>query len=65
MWGSMSAAGVGELVFIDEIMKKMKYMNILNENLKKRAEELNLPSWLTFHHNKYPKNSAHVIRTYK
>ncbi|KAM8718847.1 hypothetical protein ACLKA7_001539 [Drosophila subpalustris] len=35
VWGCMSAAGVGELVFIEEIINKHIYMDILKENLKK------------------------------
>lgn len=62
VWGCMSAAGVGELVFIDGIMDKIIYMNILKENIKKSAEKLNLPASLTFQHDNDPKHSAHVVR---
>ena len=42
-WGCMSSEGVGELVFIDEIMDKTVYLNILKDNMKKSAEKLHLP----------------------
>ncbi len=32
MWGCMSAAGVGELHFIDGIMNSQMYCSILKEN---------------------------------
>lgn len=62
VWGCMSAGGVGELVFIDGIMDKTVYLNILKENLKKSAEKLNLPSPLTFQHDNDPKHTSHIVR---
>ncbi len=35
VWGCMTASGVGELVFIEDIMDKHKYLNVLKDNLKK------------------------------
>lgn len=37
MWGCMSSAGVGELVFIEGVMDKAYYLSILKENLKKKC----------------------------
>ncbi|GFT94606.1 transposable element Tc1 transposase [Trichonephila clavipes] len=38
--GCMPASGVGKLVFIDQIMHKMAYLNILQNNLKESADKL-------------------------
>ncbi|GFT05189.1 transposable element Tc1 transposase [Trichonephila clavipes] len=40
VWGCMAASGVGKLVFIDGIMHKMAYLNILQNNLKESADKL-------------------------
>ncbi|GFW68815.1 transposable element Tc1 transposase [Trichonephila clavipes] len=40
VWGCMAASGVGKLVFIDRIMHKMAYLNILQNNLKESADKL-------------------------
>ena len=40
----MSAAGVGELVFIENIMDKQVYLNILKETLAKSAQKLVIES---------------------
>lgn len=42
VWGCMSATGVGNLLFIGEIMNKTVYMNILKQNLNQSAEKLNI-----------------------
>uniref|UniRef100_A0A034VZC4 Transposable element Tc1 transposase n=1 Tax=Bactrocera dorsalis TaxID=27457 RepID=A0A034VZC4_BACDO len=62
VWGCMAAAGVGELVFIEDIMDKTVYLNILKQNLKKSAQKLNLPSSFTFQQDNDPKHSAHIVR---
>lgn len=38
----MSAAGVGNLVFIEEIINKTVYMNVLKQNLNQSAEKLKI-----------------------
>ncbi|GFX14327.1 transposable element Tc1 transposase [Trichonephila clavipes] len=40
VWGCMPALGVGKLVFIDGIMHKMAYLNILQNDLKEGADKL-------------------------
>ncbi|GFW47589.1 transposable element Tc1 transposase [Trichonephila clavipes] len=40
VWGCMATSGVGKLVFIDGIMHKMAYLNILQTNLKESADNL-------------------------
>lgn len=62
VWGCMSSAGVGELVFINGIMDKTVYLNILKENVKKSADKLNLPRSFTFQQDNDPKHSAHDVR---
>ena len=42
IWGCISASGVGELVFIEDIMKKEDYPCILQQNLVKIAEKLGI-----------------------
>lgn len=64
VWGCMSAAGVGELVFIEGIMDKTVYLSILKENVKKSAEKLNLPRSFTFQHDNDPKHSARIVKTW-
>ncbi|GFU58450.1 transposable element Tc1 transposase [Trichonephila clavipes] len=36
--GCMAVSGMGKLVFIDQIMHKMAYLNILQNNLKESAD---------------------------
>ena len=40
IWGCISASGVGELVFFEDIMKKEDYPCILQQNFVKIAEKL-------------------------
>ncbi|GFX36647.1 transposable element Tc1 transposase [Trichonephila clavipes] len=40
VWGCMAASGVGKPVFIDGIMHKMTYLNVLQNNLKESADNL-------------------------
>lgn len=42
VWGCIGASGVGELVFIDGIMDKTVYLNILRNNLDKSVEKMGL-----------------------
>lgn len=42
VWGCMNAAGIGDLVFIDDIMDKNIYLNILKNNLDHSARKLDL-----------------------
>ena len=42
IWGCMAASGVGNLVFIDGIIDKIKYKNILEKNLHSSAIKLDL-----------------------
>ncbi|GFX87299.1 transposable element Tcb2 transposase [Trichonephila clavipes] len=62
VWGCMAASGVGKLVFIDGIMHKMAYLNILQNNLKESADKLGLGSNFIFQQDNDPKNTAFVIK---
>ena len=42
VWDCMSSSEVGELVFIEDIMDKLVYLDILKNNVKKSVEKLNL-----------------------
>ncbi|GFU13942.1 transposable element Tcb2 transposase [Trichonephila clavipes] len=61
VWGCMAASGVGKLVFIDGIMHKMAYLNILQNNLKESADKLGLGSNFIFQQDNDPKHTAFVV----
>lgn len=62
VWGCMSSSGLGELVFIDGIMDKFVYLNILKQNLKKSVEKLNLGENYYFQQDHDPKHTAYIVR---
>ena len=62
VWGCMSAFGVGELVFIDSIMDRFGYLDILKTNLKKSAEKLGLKESFIFQHDNDPKHTSHIVK---
>ncbi|GFS53891.1 transposable element Tcb2 transposase [Trichonephila clavipes] len=62
VWGCMAASGVGKLVFIDGIMHKMAYLNILQNNLKESADKLGLGSNFIFQQDNDPKHTAFVVK---
>ncbi|GFX93000.1 transposable element Tc1 transposase [Trichonephila clavipes] len=64
VWGCMTALGVGNLVFIDGIMHKTAYLNILQNTLKESAD-INwdtLGSNFTFQQDNDPKHTAFVVK---
>lgn len=62
VWGCMSASGVGNLHFIDGIMDKFQYLNILRENLKTSATKLRIGESFNFYQDNDPKHSAFVVK---
>lgn len=62
VWGCMAASGVGNLVLIEGIMDKYKYLNILKENLESSAEKLGLLGRYNFQHDNDPKHTSYVVR---
>ncbi|GFW16686.1 transposable element Tc1 transposase [Trichonephila clavipes] len=60
VWGCMAASGVGKLVFIDGIMHKMAYLNILQNNLKESADKWGLVSNFIFQQDNDPKHTVFV-----
>ncbi|GFW63563.1 transposable element Tc1 transposase [Trichonephila clavipes] len=61
VWGCMAMSGMGKLVFIDGIMHKMAYLNILQNNLKESADNLRLGSNFIFQQDNDPKHTAFVV----
>lgn len=58
VWGSMAAAGVGKLSFIDGNMNQYKYIDILRSNLKPSTERLGLGNQWIFQQDNDPKHTA-------
>ena len=53
----MTSNGVGELVFIEDIMDKWVYLDILKTNVKKGVEKLNLVDDFVFQQYNDPKHT--------
>lgn len=64
LWGCFSASGTGNLVKVDGIMNKEKYLAILKENLKQSAVKLGLRRHFIFQHDKDPKHTALLVKNY-
>lgn len=62
VWGCMSANGVGNLHFIDTIMTKVDYMNILQTNLGPSIEKLGLKDGYMFQQDQDPKHTSYLVR---
>ncbi|GFX74043.1 transposable element Tcb2 transposase [Trichonephila clavipes] len=62
VWGCVAALGVGKLVFIDGIMHKMAYLNILPNNLKESADKLGVGSNFIFQQDNDPKHTEFVVK---
>ena len=60
VWGCMSHKGVGNLVFIDEIMDKYLYANILANNLVLSASKMGMDRYI-FQHDNDPKHSSKFV----
>ena len=61
VWGCMSAKGVGNLVFIDGIMDKNVYLNIIQNNLAQSARKLALDSEYYSQQDNDPKHKSKLV----
>ncbi len=64
LWGSMTASGVGNPVFIDEHITAMVYFNILRANLKTSARKLGLEDRFHFQQDNHPKHTVLFTREF-
>ncbi|GFX19797.1 transposable element Tcb1 transposase [Trichonephila clavipes] len=62
VWGCMAANGVGRLTFIDWTLNHMGYINILKENFKQSAQDLNLGDDFWFQQDNDSKHTAHNVK---
>ena len=58
----MSASEVGRLTFINFTLDHMEYLNVLNKNLKNRAEDLKLEDDFQFQQDNDSKHTAHNVK---
>ncbi|CAK9811766.1 Transposable element Tcb1 transposase [Anthophora quadrimaculata] len=58
----MAASGTGNLIFIDGILDKYKYLNILKNNLKESARKLGLLEDFHFQQDNDPKHTARIVK---
>lgn len=58
IWGSMAWSGAGTLEFIDGIMNKEVYVDILQKNLKSSARKVGLSRRFIFQQDSDPKHTA-------
>lgn len=64
LWGCFSASGTGNLVKVEGIMNKEKYVDILKENLKQSAVKLGLSRRFIFQHDNDPKHTSLLVKNY-
>ena len=62
VWGAYSAKGPGNLVFIESIMDRFKYLDILKNNLKSSAEKLGHGKDFRFVQDNDPKHSSKLVK---
>jgi transposase len=63
VWGCFSSKGMGRLVFIEEIMDRYLYLDILRNNLRDSARIMGLDDF-TFQHDNDPKHSSKLIKEF-
>ena len=61
VWGSMSWNGCGTLEFIDKIMTKEVYLDILERNLHASARKLKMSRNFIFQQDGDPKHTAKIV----
>ena len=62
--GCFSAAGTGNLVRVEGIIKKEQYEKILKENSKQSAVKVRLGRHFVFQHDIDPKHTSHLVKNY-
>ena len=62
VWGCMAASGVGELVFIEGKMDKMKYLSLRKENRHKSAEKIGISTCFKFYEDNDPKHNSRIVQ---
>jgi hypothetical protein len=61
VWGFTSTLGTGELVFIDNIMEKNIYLNILKNNLRRSEMKMEILDTFKYYQENDPKNIRHIL----
>lgn len=61
LWGCVAASGVGKIHFIDSIMDKWVYLDILRKNLKESVTQLGLENDYIFQQDRDPKHTARIV----
>ena len=64
VWACMSAAGVGNLQFIETTMDKHVYLDILMSNLMQSAEKLGIQDRFRFYQDNDPKHKSGIVQTW-
>ena len=62
IWGCISARGVGNIHFIDGIMDKYVYSDILKKNVKQSTIKMGIPYVYMFQQENNSKNNAELNR---
>ncbi|GBO31592.1 hypothetical protein AVEN_87468-1 [Araneus ventricosus] len=62
VWWCMNAVGVGNLHFIDGMMDKYMYLDILKQKLKQSAEKKDILPHYKLYQNNDPKHNIHICR---
>lgn len=61
VWGAMAWAGCGNIHFIDGIMNKEVYLDILKDNLHSSARKLRISRGLIFQQDGDPKHTSKLV----
>lgn len=64
VWACMSAAGVGKLQFVESIMNKFQYLDILKNSLVQSAEKLGIKENFRFYQDNDPKHKSGIVQTW-
>lgn len=56
--------GVGNLVFIDKLMDKWIYLNVLKNNIKQNAKNMGILNNFKFYADNGPKHNSYVVRSW-